>query len=1020
MRVSLLGPVTARDDDGAPLDAGGARLRALLARLALDAGRVVPAGALITGLWDAEAPANAANALQGLVSRLRRALGADVPHVDGGYRLSGATVDAAEFEELAARGRAELAAGRVHEADATLTEALELWRGEALADVRDAPFALAPAVRLDGLRLETTEDRFEARLGLGRHTEILADLAAATVEHPLRERPAALRMRALQAAGRTAEALTVYAELRERLAERLGADPSPELRAAHLELLRGEERAATPTAGRLPVRLTSFVGREPELAALTGPASRLTTIVGPGGAGKTRLAVEAAARHPAHAAGRVWFAPLAGVGSPDRVPDAVLAALGHGLRRDGTPAERVAALLGPEPAVLVLDNCEHVIAAVAALAEELLERAPGLTILATSREPLAVTGEVLCPLGPLDPADEARRLFTDRARAVRPGFDADEGAREAVAEICRRLDGLPLALELAAARLRSMSAEQIARRLDDRFRLLAAGSRTAVPRHRTLQAVVEWSWDLLAEPERVLARRLSAFPGGARLADLEAVAAGPELPAADVIYVLGSLVEKSVVDADGGADPRYRMLETVRAYAAGRLTESGERAAVEARFIARLLAVAEENEPHLRTGEQLRALAVFEAEDDNMSAALRLAVDGHEPDSSARLIGALAWFWQTHRPDRRLTTQIRQILAVFGDELPEHARAGFAAVAALSEGTPILPATARALVDECVRTGAFERYPALVAAVPTGAMLAGDAELADRELRRAAGHPDAWVRAVGRLMEVTVRGDRGDWAGAAAPLAEAIERFTALGDRLGLMMALSVLARRHSVEGDHARAIAEFERAAGVAAETGPFADVWLRTQAAGERVRAGDLDGAERDFTALLARLASGPPERVLEVRLGLVNLHLRRGDLAAAEAAVAELTGMLQASGHPPPLAKMITVVARMGLRLAARDASGARELWPPVVVSCKSLRDFPLAAELYAALLAAEGDAVGAARALGWSERLRGAFDAGNPDLAELVADLTARLGEEGYRAAYATGTGASRDEVARTLA
>ncbi|MCU1645058.1 MAG: Non-specific serine/threonine protein kinase [Nocardia sp.] len=615
----------------------------LLARLALEAGGTVSVATLIDGLWGEEPPADAPGALQALVSRLRRALreAGTVELTAGGYRLPGVEVDSERFEHLIKRGRREFAAGRAEAAAALLAEALRLWRGPVLGDVQDAPFVQVVAARLDDLRAAAVEDRFAAELQLGRYADILADLEVAGAEHPLSERLAALRMRALAAAGRQSDALAVYEDMRERLGDELGIDPSAELRDTHLALLRGELESPAvrrePVGSTLPARLTSFVGRDSELEGLAKllATSRLVTIVGPGGAGKTRLSLEAMSRYHG---GPVFFVPLAEIGAPDQFADAVARALDNAA--DGLPADktaRLAELLDVAAAVLVLDNCEHLIAAAAELAAHLLDRLPQLRILATSREPLAITGEALCHLGPLDIPAEATepavaqrspavQLFLDRAAAVRPGFILDEHTTSPVVEICRKLDGVPLALELAAAKLRSMSVDQIARRLDDRFRLLTSGSRTALPRQRTLLALVEWSWDLLEDPERVLARRLSLFPGGATVEALEAICADKELPADDILYVLGALVEKSLVESSGGEKPRYRMLETIRAYAADQLADSSDNPAPA--FAHYYLTLAEQQEPLLRTGEQLSAIAVFDAEHANMAAALRTASVG--------------------------------------------------------------------------------------------------------------------------------------------------------------------------------------------------------------------------------------------------------------------------------------------------------------------------------------------------------------------------------------------------------
>ncbi|GAB4587823.1 BTAD domain-containing putative transcriptional regulator [Nocardia sp. IFM 10818] len=613
----------------------------LAARLALENGGAVPVGALIDGLWGEDAPAEAAGALQALVSRLRKALrgAGTVEFGAGGYRLPEVRLDAQRFEDLVRQGRTDLAAGRAEAAASLLREALSLWRGEALGDVAEAPFVRAVAARLDDLRAAAMADRFDAELRIGRYADILGELETAAAENQLSERLAALRMRALTAAGRQSDALAVYEEMRARLDDELGIDPSAELRETHLALLRGELETPVarrePAVHRLPARLTSFVGRDTELERLGRllTDSRLVTIVGPGGAGKTRLSLEAMDRYTS---GPVFFVPLAEVGAPDQLADAVAGALDD--RSDERRADqtaRLAELLNVGAAVLVLDNCEHLIEAAAELAAHLLDRLPHLRILATSREPLAITGETLWHLDPLAiPAGtpepgaaqqfSAIQLFIDRATSVRPDFTLDDRTVAPVVEICRQLDGIPLALELAAAKLRSMTVDQIARRLDDRFRLLTSGSRTALPRQRTLLALVEWSWDLLEDPERTLARRLSLFPGGATVEALEAICSTPDLPADDIVYTLDTLVEKSIVTRSADDNPRYRMLETVRAYAADQLTRSGDN--LTTRFTTHFLTVAEESEPLLRTGEQLHAIAVFDAEHANMAAALRITL----------------------------------------------------------------------------------------------------------------------------------------------------------------------------------------------------------------------------------------------------------------------------------------------------------------------------------------------------------------------------------------------------------
>ncbi|MEU0403730.1 BTAD domain-containing putative transcriptional regulator [Streptomyces sp. NPDC006197] len=538
----VLGPCQAfRTDDGTEAVLSGARLRALLAALAAAGGRAVGPGALIDQVWADGDPADDQDrtaALQALVGRLRRALGREaVVSAPGGYRLAADpdAVDLHRFERLAAEGAAALAAGHADRAATLLDEALGLWHGPALADLpgRDTDPLV---VRVEQRHAQARRDRLAADLALGRAEAVLAPLAAFAAGQPLDEPLQALRIRALRAAGRPAEALAAYEEVRTALADRLGTDPGPELRSLHAELLREDGSVPPPPpapsapAGTLPARLTSFIGRADELDSLAAAwdGRRLVTLTGPGGVGKTRLALEAAGTYE----GPVHLAELASVRGESTVAAAVLTALGARETQlwhapavpPADPKDRFAALVehcAGRRMLLLLDNCEHVVAEAAELAQALLTRCPGVTVLATSREPLGVPGEEVRPLGPL-PVDMALRLLGERGAAARPGFRVAEDP-EAAEEVCRRLDGLPLAIELAAARLRMLSVRQIADRLDDRFRLLTSGARTVLPRQQTLRAVVDWSWELLDEAERAVLRRLAVFTGGCDLTAAETV-----------------------------------------------------------------------------------------------------------------------------------------------------------------------------------------------------------------------------------------------------------------------------------------------------------------------------------------------------------------------------------------------------------------------------------------------------------------------------------------------------------------
>lgn len=517
MRFGVLGPLTVRIGVGAGNDAGDgagaavrvpeAKVRALLAVLLTHEGRPVPPDRLVEDLWGAEPPGKPANALQGKVSQLRRAIGRDrVVHGPAGYALdlTGAEVDADRFEQLVTRARS--AAPARARAD-LLGEALGLWRGAAYADFRDEPFVRTAVRRLEEQRLAALEERARARLDLGEHPQVAGELTALVARHPLRERLRLLQMRALYRAGRQAEALASYAELRALLAEELGADPGPEVSALRAAILRQDpslNARTTPAPASPPAApltsLTSLVGRDDavhEVGRLLSTA-RLVTLTGAGGVGKTRLALAAAARLADTCASDfrdgVRLVELAGhrTDDPDDIAEAVArqVASALGLRDDpATPGagDQLAAALRERRTLLILDNCEHVVEPVARLAERLLLAASGLRLLATSQEPLAVPGETVLPVEPLQQAD-AVRLFTERATAADPGFAAagpgsgpDTEAAKAVAAICRRLDGIPLALELAATRVRALGVHALAARLDDRFRVLTAG-RAARPR----------------------------------------------------------------------------------------------------------------------------------------------------------------------------------------------------------------------------------------------------------------------------------------------------------------------------------------------------------------------------------------------------------------------------------------------------------------------------------------------------------------------------------------------------------
>ncbi|CAM5606396.1 BTAD domain-containing putative transcriptional regulator [Streptomyces sp. KS_5] len=966
VRYRILGTTQVLRPDGRPVPVGGARLRALLTVLALRAGRTVPVGLLVDEVWGDEPPADATGALQALIGRLRRALGADaILSAEGGYRLAAVPddIDLNRFERLVGEGTRALADGDPAKAAGVLDDALALWHGPALADLPDHT---AEAARQETRRLDALRTRHAAALALGHAEQSLPELTALCDTHPLDEPLQALRLRALRDAGRTAEALAAYEDVRRLLADRLGSDPGPELRTLHGELLRpmeagrgtaarpgstagasgagaraargpyaarptgaagtagavhGESHgdrfqsglggsvtaphseahgdgspsrpgghttappaqshpngspaapahptadplgtpAAAPPAGNLRARLTSFVGREPDIEAIRGDltAARLVTLLGPGGAGKTRLSQEAAERVRDSAPDGVWLAELAPVDDPEAVPEAVLTALGAretvlygagaeamraGTDRHDDPVDRLAEHCVKRRMVLILDNCEHVIEAAARLVEALLERCPELTVLATSREPLGVPGELLRPVEPL-PEPFALRLLADRGAAARPGFrvEADEGTAAACAEICRRLDGLPLAIELAAARLRMLTPRQIADRLDDRFRLLTSGSRTVLPRQQTLRAVVDWSWELLDESEREVLRLLSVFAGGCDLAAAEAVCG----PAA--LETLGSLVDKSLVvaAAPGDGEMRYRLLETVAEYAAERLDETGRRAEAERAHLTYYRELARTTEPLLRGADQLAAIRRLERESENIRAALHNAVAVRDEQEALCLVLSMGWYWQMR--DLRIVARnwSREVHHLGPDPFVEPARP---AEPLWERCTASPPPWTGPVLDEArrgvhlihlacmdteldawqtpeaqtkLRVIAETYEPGLPQACHSpgslwffAVMLTGDMDrlrtIVDAAVDTCRSVPGyEWDLAANLHMRANLLANRTDWAGDAIRDAdESLEIYQRLGDLWGTAEAYSARAEAHERRGAYLRAAADYE-----------------------------------------------------------------------------------------------------------------------------------------------------------------------------------------------------------------
>ncbi|WP_189228097.1 AfsR/SARP family transcriptional regulator [Streptomyces flaveolus] len=1184
VRYRILGTTQALRPDGTAVPVGGARLRALLTVLALRPGRAVPVGLLVEEVWGDGPPADAPGALQALVGRLRRALGADaVASADGGYRLTAVPddIDLHRFDRLAGEGSRALADGDPDKAAELLDDALALWRGPALADLPDRT---AEAARWETRHLDVLRARHAAALDLGQAEQALPGLTALCDGHPLDESLQALRLRALRDTGRTAEALAAYEGVRRLLADRLGTDPGPELRALHGELLDPTRAAggsaahpgsrwppgvthragsagsaphpgsatpagpagaagsaahpgagvpsdpagfagpathdgsaaptpasaptgrttpagpATPAAarpsapkppdagaglrprGNLRARLTSFVGRDADIQALRADlaTARLVTLLGPGGAGKTRLSQEAAEGAGDSAQDGAWLVELAPVDDPGAVPEAVLTALGAretvlygagaeemravtATDRQGTAVERLVEHCGRRRMLIVLDNCEHVVDAAARLAEELLARCPHLTVLATSREPLGVPGELLRPVEPL-PEPAALRLLADRGAAARPGFrpDADEETAAACAEICRRLDGLPLAIELAAARLRMLTPRQIADRLDDRFRLLTSGSRTVLPRQQTLRAVVDWSWDLLDEEERDVLRRLSVFAGGCDLTAAEAVCGPAALDA------LGSLVDKSlVVAAPSGSDGmRYRLLETVAEYAGERLDEAGGRPAAERAHLTYYRELARTTDPLLRGPEQLPAIERLEREYENLRTALRHAIAERDEQEALSLALSLVWYWQMRDLRVEARNWFSEVMALGPDPFGEPVRRAEPVWERCTSAPPpmageVLAEARRGVhlahlacmdteLDAWQSPRAQRKLRAIAGTYEPGmpqtctppgllwffaVMLSGDMDrlheimnAAVRTCRETPGFD--WELAGALQMRAQMLANRTDWAGDAARDAdEALEIYRRLGDAWGTAEALSARAEAQERQGEYRRAAASYEAAAELARRLGAHAQVDILDARLGSvLLEAGDAERGEPMLRAVIARTeGTGHSGAMPAARLYLAGwlgmtgrtaeareeLRLLRENFSishfvvfdafilAAEAWLATLDGR-----HEECLAKIRQSLERADDPMSAAIAPHMRS-------------GFLTIAAMAMARLDGGRRAVDAARCIGAADAAvppdhvaMGLERDAHVRAVERVRDV---LGTEAYEAAYAEGTGLSVEEA-----
>ena len=1039
LHIALAGRV-AVEADGAVLDTAGlGRLgRTALAYLVSERHRPVTRDELAEVLWGEDLPRSWETSLRGVALRLRGLLGAAglVPtealtSAYGCWQLQLPEAAAVDVETVAvdlARAEQALAEGRPAEAR-TCAERAAAVAGRGFVPEAAGAWVERRQADLRELHLRALEAASDAATGFRDWPGALRAAEEAVSAAPFRESAHLRLMRAHAGAGNRAEALRAYERCRRALAEHLGVNPSPATEAAYVGLL-GEEPEPTPPAPppvttSLPLPLTRLVGRDDELAAIEKAltAARLLTLTGTGGVGKTRLALAAATAVAADFADGAYLVELAPLADPDLLPQQVLASLGLREEAGQSPAGTLVAHLRSRHLLLVLDNCEHLVGPAAALAEGVLRACPRVTVLATSREPLGVPGEATWRVPSLS-APGAMALFTERAQGVRPDFTVDDTAMPALVQLCQRLDNIPLAIELAAARTSALSVEEIAARLDDRFRLLSGGARTAVPRQQTLRALVDWTYDALSDAERTVFDRLAVFGSSFDLAAAEQVV-GTD----DTLDVLTGLVNKSLVVAErptGGPATCYRLLETMRHYARERLAESGQATEVRSRHLARAVTIAEAAEQALDGPDQAAQLDRLEAEHDDLRVALAWGTSGGDPEPALRLATALGRFWEVrgHLSEGRAWLEAA-LAAGGGSELPglravalnwaavlaqhqgdynaarglyEHSlvlrrrlddRLGTAAALVGLGNLAALQGhlgTARAQFEESLAIGRELEEPHVVAASLTnlGWVAHGRGDLAGARamyeealaVRRRLGDGHGTAMVLANLGDLALQ--QGDLETSHALHAEGLDLRRRLGDRSGVADSLTALGRVALARGDRATAHT-------------------LHSQGLAERRRVGDRPGMPASLSALaeLARLDGDPAaagallEEALAVATELDDrhcvtaalLHLARlardqGDPARADALYREAMPVLEAGDDVPPTDSTATWLEGLG---AIAVADGRPERAARLLGAAHALRQ-AIGTPLPAHEAADRNDTIAACSAVLGEAEFRAAFDAG----------------------------------------